>query len=411
MKRIHTLVIGAGQAGLAISRHLSARAIPHVVLERGEIANSWKTERWDSLRLLTPNWQSRLPGHVPSEADPDGFMAMPEVIDMLETYAVASNAPVETGVRVTSLTAQGYGYRVETNCGAWRADHVVIATGACNRPSVPRFAQDLPSHIEQLTPMDYKTPAQLRPGGVLVVGGSATGVQLAAEFRAAGHEVILSTGEHIRMPRHYRGRDIQWWMEVTGLHATPIAKVDDPDRVRRLPSLQLAGLKTPQFTDLNALQAQGVEIAGRLASVQDGTARFSGALANHCALSDLKMNRLLDGFDAWAETSAVPGLPAPERFRPTEVPPCPRLSLDLASGRISTVLWATGYRPDHRWIGLPVFNRKGRLVHDQGTIAPGLHVLGLPFQRRRNSALIDGVGDDARHVADLIDQSRHTNAA
>lgn len=299
MKRIHSLVIGAGQAGLAMSHCLAERAIPHVVLERGEVANSWKTERWDSLRLLTPNWHGRLPGHAYAGADPDGFMNMPDVIRYLEAYADVSRAPIEPGVRVNTLTAEGYGYRVETNKGSWRADHVFIATGACNIASVPAFARALPPHIAQLTPIDYKAPAQLRPGGVLVVGGSATGVQLAAELRAAGHDVILSTGEHIRMPRRYRGRDIQWWMDVTGLHATPISEVDNIDRVRRLPSLQLTGTKDLQFTDLNALQAQGVEITGRLATVQDGVAKFSGALANHCALSDLKMNRLLDALDAW----------------------------------------------------------------------------------------------------------------
>ncbi|MEV8468125.1 NAD(P)-binding domain-containing protein [Fluviibacterium sp. DFM31] len=411
MLRIHTLVIGAGQAGLAMSHCLAQRAIPHVVLERGEVANSWKSERWDSLRLLTPNWQNRLPGHGYDGPDPDGFMAMPDVIGFLENYASLSHAPVETGVRVTALTAEGGGYRVVTDKGSWQAEHVVVATGACNIASVPGFAHALPAHITQFTPIDYKTPAQLPPGGVLVVGGSATGVQLAAELRRAGHDVILSTGEHIRMPRHYRGRDIQWWMEVIGLNATRISEVDDMDRVRRLPSLQLAGRADPQFADLNALQALGIEITGRLATVQDGVARFSGALANHCALSDLKMNRLLDAVDAWAETTGPAGLPAPVRFDPTRVPAMPCLSLDLRAGRIATVLWATGYRPDYRWIEMPVFDRKGRLLHDNGAVAPGLHVLGLPFLRRRNSALIGGVSEDAGHIADRIDRTRHTNAA
>lgn len=409
MKRISTIVIGAGQAGLAASHLLAERAIPHVVLERGEIANSWKSERWDSLRLLTPNWQSRLPGHCYTGPKPDGFMDMPEVIRFLESYG--EKAPVECGVRVTRLTADGLGYRVETHKGVWKTDHVVIATGACNIPSVPGFAEALPSDITQLTTFDYKTPAQLRPGGVLVVGGSATGIQLATEIRRAGHDVILSTGEHIRIPRHYRGRDIQWWMDASGLQTTPISEIDDINRVRRLPSLQLTGEADPQFTDLNALQGQGVEITGRLAKVQDGIARFSGALANYCALSDLKMNRLLGTLDDWAELTGLSGLPAPERFAPTQITEAPRLSLDLRSEGIATVLWATGYRPDHTWIDLPIFDRKGRLVHDEGTIAPGLHVLGLPFMRRRNSALIDGVGADVGHIADRIERTRHTKAA
>ena len=411
MRRISTVIVGAGQAGLAMSHCLTQRSVPHVVLERGDVANSWKTERWDSLRLLTPNWQSRLPGQTYAGPDPDGFMSMPDVIRLLETYAGASRAPVETGVRVTALTAEAGGYRIATDRGCWQAEHVVIATGACNIASVPGFANTLPPEVAQLTAIDYKCPDQLRPGGVLVVGGSATGVQLASELRRAGHDVFLATGEHIRMPRHYRGRDIQWWMDVSGIHTTPVTDVDDIERVRRLPSLQLTGCRRPQFADLNALQAQGVEIVGRLVTVQDGVAKFSGALANHCALSDLKMNRLLDALDAWAETSGLGELPAPERFEPTRVPSMPRLSLDLRSGRIGTVLWATGFRPDHGWIDLPVFDRKGRLEHEDGAVAPGLHVLGLPFLRRRNSALIDGVGEDARHIVDRIHRSRGNRAA
>ncbi|WP_238364021.1 NAD(P)-binding domain-containing protein [Mesobacterium pallidum] len=411
MRRIHTLVIGAGQAGLAMSHCLTERAIPHVVLERGDIARSWTADRWDSLRLLTPNWQSRLPGHRYTGPDPDGFMARAEVARYLESYAVAARAPIETGVRVTALSAEAGGFRVATDRGDWQAAQVVIATGACTRASVPAFAAALPPHIAQLTPISYKHPDQLAPGGVLVVGGSATGVQLAAEIARAGHAVILSTGEHIRVPRHYRGRDIQRWMEASGLNAATVDEVPDIDRLRRLPSLQLTGQARPQFTDLTALQEQGVEITGRLALVQDGVARFSGALANHCTLSDLKMTRLLAGFDTFAETAGIAGLPAPERFAPTRVPEAPRLALDLASGGIATVLWATGFRPDHSWIDLPVFDRKGRLRHDGGAVAPGLHVLGLPFQRHRTSALIDGVGRDARHVATRIDQDRASRAA
>lgn len=411
MTRISTVIIGAGQAGLAMSRCLTDRSIPHVVLERGEIANTWKTERWNSLRLLTPNWQSRLPGQRYGGPDPDGFMSMPELIGYLETYAAASRAPVEERTRVTSVTRGAPGYRVETDRGVLTCDNVVIASGACNIASVPGFANDLPAQITQITPRDYRGPDQIAPGGVLVVGASATGVQLANKLRLAGHEVILSVGEHIRVPRHYRGRDLQWWMDATGLHDTPITEVDDIERLRRVPSLQLTGWSGAQFTDLNALQDAGVEVTGRLAGIRDGIASFSGALANVCALSDLKMNRLLASFDAWAGCAQIAGLPAPERFAPTRVPASPRLSLDLRSGHIATVLWATGFRPDHSWLHLPVFDRKRRLVHDGGLVAPGLYALGLPFLRRRNSALLDGVGEDAEFIADHIIQTRASRAA
>lgn len=411
MPRISTVIIGAGQAGLAMSRCLSEASVPHVVLERGEIANSWKTERWDSLRLLTPNWQSRLPGQSYSGPDPDGFMTMPDLVRYLETYADVIRAPVEDRTRVTSVTREAFGFRVETDRGPWTCDTVVMASGACNIAAVPRLAAGLPPHIAQTTPLDYRTPSQIAPGGVLVVGASATGVQLASELRRAGHEVVLSAGDHIRVPRSYRGRDLHWWMDATGLHDTPLDEVDDIDRVRRVPSFQLVGGNDARFTDLNALQDAGIEITGRLAGLRDGVVCFSGALANCCAMSDLKMNRLLATFDAWAETARLPAMPPPERFVPTRVPASPRLSLDLHSGRIGTVLWATGFRPDHGWLHLPVFDRKGRLAHAKGLVAPGLYALGLPFLRHRNSALLDGVGRDAAFIAEHIVQSRANRAA
>ena len=411
MKHIETLIIGAGQAGLAMSRCLSDRNIPHVVLERGEIANSWRHERWDSLRLLTPNWQSRLPGFTYQGDNPDGFMSMPEVIRYLSDYAGASHAPVEERTRVLSVTAQGGGYRVATDRGDWHCDTLVLATGACNIASVPGLAAEIPEQVDQITALDYRNPDQLAPGGVLVVGASATGVQLAAEIRAAGHDVILSAGEHIRMPRHYRGRDIQWWMDRAGIHTAGVGEVDDIDRARRVPSLQLIGSHAQRFCDLSSLAGQEVEIVGRLSAIRDNTTLFSGALANHCALSDLKMNRLLDALDAWAEETGLGGIGPIERFAATPCPASSRLSLYLGGGHIRTILWATGFRPDYSWLHLPVFDRKGGLAHREGLVAPGLYVLGLPFQRRRNSALIDGVGADAAALADHILTTRGRSAA
>ena len=402
MKRIQTIVIGAGQAGLAMSHCLSERGIAHVVVERGEVANSWRHERWDSLRLLTPNWQSRLPGFAYAGPDPDGFMSLSQVVRHLSDYARASRAPVEERTRVTSVTIDGGGYRVATDRGDWACRSLVIASGACNLASLPACAAGLPDGIAQFTALQYRGPAQLAAGGVLIVGASATGVQLAAEIRAAGHAVTLAAGEHVRMPRHYRGRDIQWWMDRAGIHDAGHDAVDDPERVRRLPSAQLAGTSERRFFDLNALQDAGVEIVGRLSAIRDGQALFSGALANCCALSDLKMNRLLATLDEWAERAQPEGLQGIERFAPTRVPNPPRLTQDLTRGKFRTVIWATGFRPDHGWLHAPVFDRKGRLAHREGVVAPGLYALGLPFLRRRNSALIDGVGADAAHLADHI---------
>ncbi|MCB1462805.1 MAG: NAD(P)-binding domain-containing protein [Nitratireductor sp.] len=411
MKHIHTAIIGAGQAGLAMSRCLSDRSIQHVVIERGEVANSWRTERWDSLRLLTPNWQSRLPGFAWSGSDPDGFMNMDGIVRHLDSYARVSRAPVETRTRVNSVTVQGQRYRVSTDKGDWLCRYVVLANGACARASVPAFAAELPPHVQHFTPLSYKNPAQLPKGGVLIVGASASGVQLAAEIAAAGHEVILAAGNHIRVPRHYRGRDIQWWMDASGLHDVSVREVDDIERVRRLPSMQLVGERSARFIDLNSLQSAGVEIAGRLVGIRDGRALFSGSLANACALSDLKMNRLLAELDDWAGRHGIDDVQPPERFAPTEVPATPMLDLDLSGGRIASVIWATGYRPDFSWLNLPVFDRKGRLSHQEGRVAPGLYVLGLPFMRRRVSAFIDGVGSDAGAHADHIMRTSCRHAA
>ena len=411
MKRIPVIIIGAGQAGLAMSRCLSDRAVAHVVLERGEIANTWRHQRWDSLRLLTPNWQSRLPGYAYAGPDPHGFMSMPEVTRYLTGYAAASRAPVEEHTQVYSVTPRGAGYEVNTSRGDWLSEVVVMATGACSIAAVPGLAATLPARIDQISALDYRNPGQLAPGGVLVVGASATGVQLASEIRDAGHEVFLSAGEHIRMPRHYRGRDIQWWMEEAGIHATPIDEVDDLQRVRKAPSLQLAGSRAHRFSDLNELTARGVEIVGRLGAIRDGIALFSGGLANLCALSDLKMNRLLDRLDDWADVEAIAGIGPVERFEPTTVAASPRLSLSLSDGHIRTIVWATGFRPDFSWLHMSVFDRKGGLIHQQGRVAPGLYVLGLPFQSRRNSALLDGVGHDAQMLAAQIDTSLSRVAA
>lgn len=411
MTRISTVIIGAGQAGLAMSRCLSDRSVPHVVIERGEVANSWRTERWDSLRLLTPNWQSRLPGFAYSGDDPDGFMSMAGITGYLDRYAAASDAPVELRTTVRSVAAEGQGFEVSTDRGDWVCDNVVLASGACNIANVPSCAEGVPAHLTQLTPLQYKTPDQLPRGGVLIVGASATGVQLAAEICSAGHDVMLAAGQHIRMPRHYRGRDIQWWMDRAGIHDMTTDQVDDIDRARRVPSLQLIGAADKTFMDLNALRAAGVEITGRLADIRDGNALFSGSLANCCASSDLKMQRLLNELDVWAEQTGVPGLSPSLRFAPTDVATAPRLGCDLNDGRFSTIIWATGFRPDFSWLRVPVFDRKSRLSHAQGHVAPGLYVLGQPFQRRRKSPLIDGVGDDAIEIANHLNKTRFRKAA
>ena len=385
-----------------MSHQLGLRGIDHVVLERGEVANSWRTERWDSLRLLTPNWQTRLPDCNYDGDEPDGYMTMPEVAAFIDAYADRISAPVETGADVKSVRAAADGgYRVSTVRTEWRAQSVVLANGACNLANVPALAADLPT--PSITALEYRNPAQLPPGGVLVVGASATGLQVADELLRAGRHVTLAVGEHVRMPRTYRGRDIQWWMERTGLLDDRYDEVDDLVRARNLPSPQLVGTPERKTLDLNALTAMGARLVGRLMGCRDGRAVFSGSLKNVCKLADLKMNRLLNTFDEWAAEREA-GTGGGDRLPATRVPDEPSLGLDLAEEGIESVFWATGYRPDYSWLDVPVLDRKGRLRHEGGvvTAAPGMVALGLTFLRRRKSSFIHGAEDDARDLAHYL---------
>ena len=401
--RTTVVVIGAGQAGLAMSWWLARRSIDHVVLERGEVANTWRTQRWDSLTLLTPNWQSRLPGYEYEGDDADGFRTMPQTIAFIEAYARYVSPPLRTRTTVSAVRRCGDGYEVVTDQGTWRSRAVVLASGAFNLPAVPKVSESVPAGIEQLTTDRYRNPDQLPDGAVLVVGGAASGAQIAEEIQRSGRQVTLSVGEHVRAPRVYRSRDIQWWLDATGLNDERYDQVEDIVRARSLPSFQLAGHADRRDIDLNALTSIGVKLVGRFAGIsQEGKAQFSGSLRNVCELADLKMNRLLNTIDEWASAKGldaeVPPPHRPERTRVQDVPP---LGLDFARAGIRTILWATGFRPDYSWLELPVLDRKGNVRHDGGVVteSPGLYVLGLPFLRRRKSTLIDGVGDDARDLS------------
>jgi putative flavoprotein involved in K+ transport len=401
---VDTVVIGAGHAGLAISRCLSDRDIVHVVLEKADVANSWKTERWDSLRLLTPNWQSRLPDFAYDGNDPDGFMDVSEVIKFIEQYADVISAPVQTRTEVTSVRHAGDDYQIDTNKGTWQCRTVVIATGACNIANVPPLSAAVPSAVDMVTPMDYQNPSQLREGGVLVVGASATGTQLADEIHRSGRPVTLAVGEHVRMPRMYRGQDIFRWMEATGVLDERYDEVDDINRARNVPSPQLTGSPERLTLDLNALTGIGVKIIGRLVGINDGKAQFSGSLRNNCALADLKMNRLLNTVDEWISENDLDNEAQPRhRFATTIVEDSPPLGLNLNNGQIGTIVWATGFHSDLSWLDVPVINRKGSIRHDGGVVdSPGMYLMGMTFLRRRKSSFIHGADDDARDLSDHL---------
>lgn len=402
MNHFTTIIVGAGQAGLAMSNQLSRQGIDHLVLDRGGVAHTWRTQRWQSLRLLTPNWANTLLDSEYSGSDPDGFMPVAELVAYLETYANETGAPIQGETEVLRVHRTDRGYRLETNRGPMTCRTLVLATGAFTQPVVPAMGGLVPSDVFQTTPNDYKGPDDLPDGGVLIVGAAATGVQLARELQASGRQVTLATGGHIRLPRTYRSYDIEWWLHAIGLADERFDAVDDLERARRLPSPQLIG--GPRPVDLNALQDAGVEIVGRLSAIRNGEALFSGGLRHLCASADLKMNRLLDTIDAWVTDWELDGQLAPaDRPEPTRLPDAPCLQRSLTNGGIRTILWATGFRPDFSWLDMPVFDRRGRLRHHGGIVdAPGLYVLGLPILRRRQSHQISGVGYDARELSDHL---------
>ena len=399
-----TVIVGGGHNGLAMSKRLSDRAIDHVVLERGDVAHSWRTQRWDAFTLLTPNWQTRLPGRTYDGDDPDGFMTGPEIAGFIAGYAAAVDAPVQSNTTVTAVRPTSAGYEVVTDQGTWRCRCVVLASGACNLPSTPPFAAAVPDAVEVVNPLEYRNPDQLPAGGVLVVGAAATGIQLADEIHASGRPVSLSVGEHVRMPRTYRGVDIQRWMERIGRLDERYDEVEEILKARGVASPQLIGTPERRTLDLNCLTDAGVQLRGRLGGVRDGVALFSGGLRNHCRLADQKLGRLLDDIDAWiTDHDLDDDVDPPERADDTRLAPNTPLTLDLTSGEVKSIVWATGFRPDLSWVELPVFDSVGRLRHDGGVVdAPGVYFLGATFLRRRKSSFIHGADDDTHDLAEHL---------
>ncbi len=403
MRKTDVIIIGGGQSGLVMSRSLTALGVDHAVLERGRIGERWHSERWNSLHLLTANCHSALPGLPHSGKDPDAFMPASDFASYLGSYAQAISAPVVGTATVTAVEREGCGYRVSTDVGQWQARAVVVATGACDVPFRPPMADALAPTILQVAPADYTAPDQLPPGGVLVVGASSTGIQLAEEIHASGRPVTLAVGDHTRVPRRYRGRDIYAWMDASGMLDDPALETGNLEAARRQPSLQLVGGPTPRDLDLAVLRAQGVRLFGRLAGLDGTTAKFAGDLERSTGASHVRMQRTLKRIDDFISDH---GLSAPEAEVATRLPFFANggdMTLDLQRGGISTVIWATGYSRRYPWLKLPVLDSRGEIFHRGGVAAvPGLYVLGLTFLRRRRSNFIDGCGFDAQDLAPVI---------
>ncbi len=396
------IVIGAGQAGLAVSHCLTAEGIDHIVLERGAVANRWRAERWASLRLLTPNWMTRLPGYTYDGSDPDGYMMKDELVAYLNRYARSFEAPVREFTTVVSVTRDSAGFLVETAEGLLRSRAVVIATGACDRPKIPDWARGLAPEIERVTTETYNHPGDIAEGRVLVVGGSATGVQLAEELHLSGREVTLAVGSHVPLPRVYRGHDIMLWMDKAGI----LSEARDPsipsERALAQPSLQLVGSTPQRDVGLERLATQGVQIVGRAVGAHGTEVALSGTLATEIQRAEKRRKRLLSRIDDYIAKAGADATWLAQSRTVLKPGADPR-QIDLAREGIRTVLFATGFRRDYTWLNLPVLDGQGELKQQGGVCElPGLYAMALPFMRRRNSTFIDGVGADARDITHHI---------
>lgn len=409
IKHVNTVIIGGGQAGLAMSRCLADYGINHVVLERGRIGERWRAERWDSLKMLTPNWQSRLPHWHYRGNDPDGFMTMPQFIRHLEAYAESFEAPVVTGTTVRAADRLYDGrFSVTTDSETWFSSNLVIATGFCDIPRVPEFAASVPDKITQIVPSEYRNPRQVAKGQVLIVGASATGLQIGEELLAAGHKVTLAVGTHIRVPRRYRGKDILYWMDRIGAFAAEA----DPAVERNMPPPQLVGSDDNHDLDLAFIQERGARLTGRVTGVVGGTVHLADDLLDTVTTADAQMFQLLEKIDAYI---AANGINAPEADRtatrrvPIANAPC---ELDFDAEAIRTIVWATGFRRQYPWLNIPVLDDRGEIRHRGGvTTISGLYVLGLRFQKRKGSNLVDGVGRDAEDLSAHLAARTHARAA
>ena len=398
---IETLIVGGGQAGLAMSHMLSKRGRPHLVLERGRIAERWRSERWDGLRFQFPNWSVQLPACPFPHVDPDGFATSGEIIDYLEAYARQIEAEVRCGVTVTALRQDevGGGFVAETSVGPIQALNVVIATGPYQRPVVPDLPVDL--DLFQIHASAYKQPDQLPPGSVLVVGSGASGAQIAEELVRAGRKVYLSVGRHKRMPRRYRGHDLIWWLNTMGLDQTPVVE-RGPDATLPL----ITGAYGGHTIDFREFAVEGMNLVGRLQWMRDGVLGFADDLAESLAFGDAAYASFLNKVDDYIEQHGMMLSEEPQARAKRIDPPCLTNTvrqLDKKSIGLGALIWATGYSFDFSWIDLPVLDAGGAPIHDKGVAPlPGIYFLGLPWLSKMNSSFLSGVGDDAARLADLI---------
>jgi putative flavoprotein involved in K+ transport len=414
-RSVQTVIVGGGQAGLALSHELQLAGREHVVLERGRTVERWRSERWDSLTLLSPNWMTRLPGQHYDGADPDGFMARDDVVRFFERYATGSGAPVHQGVCVSSVEPlDAGGYAVQTDRGTWRTDNVVIATGMYQRPKLPGWSGSLPAGVFQVHSSHYRNPDLLPPGAVLVVGSGASGFQIAEELERHGRHVFFSVGRHERPPRRYRGKDTMWWLEQMGVFDQITASPADrwqhtggtPAMLPASPAL--TGVDGGHDLNPHQLASTGVVLLGRVNGLQEDVLSVAADLQQSLREGDAGYLAWRDRMDGYIQANAisVPPDPPPVVYPTSPAEQSPIDRVDLRANAVSSVVWATGFQTDFSWIHAPVFGDDGRPLHYRGvTTAAGLYFLRIaPFYKRK-ATLIDGVEEDAAYIAERVEKS------
>lgn len=397
------IIVGAGQAGLAMSYCLKRRGIDHLVLERDRLGHAWREQRWDSFCLVTPNWQCRLPGHPYSGVDPQGFMRKQEIVRYLEAYAASFAPPLREGVAVTRVyRAPSRVFGLETTIGDLTADQVVIAAGGYHVPKIPKLAERLPASIMQLNVAQYRCASQLPPGAVVVVGSGQSGCQIAEDLHLEGRTVHLCTGSAPRVARRYRGKDVVDWLHLMGHYDLPIDNHPDGKGVRKKANHYVTGRDGGRDIDLRKFALEGMQLHGRLQDIAGDALVFGSDLTDNLDRADATNNRIKDNIDAFIVRERI-GAPPEPRPSPLWQPSAPCAPLDLKAADVSAVIWCMGFAIDFRWIELPIFDGHGYPDHDRGvTDEPGLYFLGLPWLYTWGSGRFVGVGRDAEHLGERI---------
>jgi putative flavoprotein involved in K+ transport len=402
-RNIETLVVGGGQAGLSASYYLSQKHREHVILEQAERpAHAWSDDRWDSFTLVTPNWTFRVPGGEYQGPDPDGYLKKDEIVRRFDEYVDKYSLPIEYKIRVTSVDAQPGGYRVQSNSGEWHARNVIMATGIFQTPKIQAFSKAIPAGISQIHSGQYRNPQKLSPGAVLVVGSAQSGCQITEELYQAGRKVYQCVGSAARVPRRYRGKDIVYWLDLTGFFRRTVANLPNP-RARFAGNPQASGKDGGHSLNLHQFYRDGVQLLGKIMDFQDGNLILAPDLKENLNKCDQAETRIIQTVNDYIATN---GIDAPEESLPTlrdgyDAPEI--LSLNLKEAGITNIIWAMGYRYDYSLVHLPVFDESGYPITQAGnTSFPGLYFAGLPWQSMFRNGLLIGIGESAHAIVEKI---------